>query len=480
MNKNKKLTIPCFGVIIILFVMTMMPSIAMKINSTQQINDLNISNNQNADYSLLIISPSNFKNALNPLLTHKINIGIPSKLVTLDEIYGSEYSQEGRDQPEKIKYFIKSAIERWETKYVLLVGGTIGQLPLWYLPVRYVDMGNSFESHFISDLYYADIYDESGINFSSWDSDGDGNYAEWFVWEIPEDTNIDLKPDIALGRLPCRNVFEVNIMVKKIIEYETSGQNKPWFNDMVVIAGDTYPEFENPLWVGYEGEYYGDLALENMSGFNPIRLYTSDDTLTGSSDVINTVNNGCGFLYFVGHGNPMTWGNHPPNNKKFIDGLSVQDMWKLKNNKKYPVCVVSGCHNCQFDVSILKIIDEKSLYRGEATFECWGWRMTRKIGGGSIGTLGATALGHTKEDKTTFEGGINELEVFFFNQYGQNEIEILGETWKAAISTYINTYPVDWSASTEEGMRDSWIDAQVVQSWILIGDPSLMIGGYSQ
>ncbi len=480
MYKHKNLKISCFGVIIILLVMPIAPSIATEMTSIQQFENLNSVNNQGTDYSLLIISPKIFKNALIPLLIHKENKGISTKLVTLDEIYGSEYSQPGRDQPEKIKYFIKSAIEIWETKYVLLVGGTIGQLPLWYLPVRYIDMGNSFESHFISDLYYADIYDESGVNFSSWDSDRDGNYAEWYSGEDPEDTNIDLKPDVALGRLPCRNVFEAKIMVNKIIEYETMDQNDAWFNDMVVIAGDTYPEFENPLWVGYEGEYYGDLAIENMSGFNPIRLYTSDGTLTGQSDVIDTVNNGCGFLYFVGHGNPMTWGNHPPNDKKFIDGLTVQNMWKLNNNKKYPVCVVSGCHNCQFDVSIFKVIDKKSVYRGEAIPECWGWRMTRKIEGGSIGTLGTTALGFTKEDKTSFKGGINELEVFFFNQYGQSNIKILGETWKATITTYINTYPVDWSVSNDELKGDSWIDAQVVQSWVLLGDPSLMIGGYSK
>jgi hypothetical protein len=449
---------------------------AIETISTQKFDNLLKVENEDINYSLLIITPSNFKIALNPLLTHKINIGISTNLVTLDEIYSSQYSQPGRDQPEKIKYFIKSAIEQWETKYVLLVGGCIGQLPLWHLPVRYVNMGNNFESHFISDLYYADIYDESGVNFSSWDSDGDGNFAEWFQGERPEDVNIDLIPDVAIGRLPCRNVFEVKIMVNKIIEYETMEQKRAWFNDMLVIAGDTYPEYQNPLWVGYEGEFYGELALENMSEFNPIRLYTSDGTLTGESDVIKAIKNGCGFLYFVGHGSPTTWGNHPPNDKKFINGLTVQNMWKLNNNKKYPVCVVSGCHNCQFDVSILKVIDKMSLYRGEATFECWGWRMTRKIGGGSIGTLGATALGFTKEDKTTFEGGINELEVHFFNQYGQNEIKILGETWKAAITAYINKYPVDWLVSNEEEIKNSWIDAQVVQSWILFGDPSLFIG----
>jgi hypothetical protein len=272
--------------------------------------------------------------------------------------------------------------------------------------------------------------------------------------------------------------MEVRIMVEKIISYETNTRGKNWFNKMIAIAGDTYPEFLNPLWIGNEGEYYADKAFENMTDFEQIRCYTSDGSLSGYIDAVNQINKGCGFLYFVGHGNPMTWSNHPPNNKTYIDGLSVQHMYKLKNKEMYPICVVSGCHNNQFDVSILKILDEIATYRGEATFECWGWRITRKINGGSIATLGCTALGYTKEDKSSFKGGINELEVEFFKQYGQKNVNRIGDTWASAINWYINTYPAQWDSTNVSIIKDSWIDTQVVESWILFGDPSLLIGGY--
>jgi len=101
--------------------------------------------------------------------------------------------------------------------------------------------------------------------------------------------------------------------------------------------------------------------------------------------------------------------------------------------------------------------------------------MTRKIGGGSIATIGITALGFTKEDKESFKGGSCELEVQFFKQYGQNNVDIIGDTWVAAVKWYIDTYKVDWNS---ELTNDSWIDTQVVQSWALFGDPSLKIGGY--
>ncbi|EMR75330.1 hypothetical protein MBGDF03_00413 [Thermoplasmatales archaeon SCGC AB-540-F20] len=84
-------------------------------------------------------------------------------------------------------------------------------------------------------------------------------------------------------------------------------------------------------------------------------------------------------------------------------------------------------------------------------------------------------MGFTKEDKNSFKGALNEIEVMFFKQYGQNNIEVIGDTWAAAITEYINTYPVNWGMSAT---TDPWIDAQVVETWILFSDPSLQIGGY--
>jgi hypothetical protein len=380
----------------------------------------------------------------------------------------------GRDKAEKIKYYIKEAIENWGTKYVLLIGGKVRQFNRWHLPVRYINIGNSWERHILSDLYFADIYDNNG-DFSSWDSDDDGIYGEWYYGEQPEDKNIDLMPDVAVGRLPCRNRLEVIIMVKKIIGYEKNAYNQPWFYDMVAIAGDTYPEFQNPEWAGNEGELYADMAIENMTGFDPLKLYTSNATLKGWKDIKAALNKGCGFVYFVGHGSAMSWSTHFPNSKNWTESFTVTHFPHLKNINKLPICVVSGCHNCQFDVTIFNMFNKTRKGHGEAGYECWGWRMTRKIGGGSIATIGCSALGFTKEDKVSFKGGINELEVQFFKAYGQNNIDIIGDTWKAALNWYVITYPIDWGI---ELTNDSWVDTQVPSTWTLLGDPSLKIGGY--
>ncbi len=423
-------------------------------------------------YNLLIISPKSFVDELRPLVCHKNNVGMSTRLVTLCEVYDQMYWQ-GRDKAEKIKYYIKTAMEEWGMQYVLLVGD------FRLLPVRYcynADVGSGYEEpRFISELYYADIYDSQG-DFSSWDTNNNGIYGEWFG-NVSEDPDIDLYPDVSVGRLACRNELEVKTMVKKIIRYETSTYGNEWFNKITVIAGDTYPESLNENWTGYEGEENALRVLENMSEFNAVKLFTSDETLTGTRDVLKAINKGCGFLYFDGHANPYRWSTHPPNDADtWIEGLSVLSMTRLRNKEMLPVCVVGGCHNLQLDVHLGKIRDDPWYFY---TFipECWGWKLTRKIGGGSIATIGCSGLGMTKEDKESFSGAGDYLEPTFFKQYGVNGIDILGDTWSATISDYLDTYPIDWNTPAA---WDYAIDAKTVQQWVLLGDPSLKIGGYDE
>jgi hypothetical protein len=387
----------------------------------------------------------------------------------------SQISEQGRDKPEKIKYFIKYAIETWGIEYVLLVGN------FRQMPIRYCYNSEPWagypEPFFISELYYADIYDKNG-NFSSWNSNGNDKFGEWSGNES-QDKDIDLYPDVYVGRLACRDKLELKTMVKKIITYETKTYGKEWFKKIVVVGGDTYPVKNNPNWTTYEGEENTKRALENLSGFKNVTLWTSDGSLTGTKDVINAISNGCGFLYFDGHGSPSYWGTHPPNSSKFIDGLVLNNITKLSNGDMLPVCIVGGCHNSEFDVALTNLLKDTKTTRIHSTYvpECWSWKLTRKIGGGSIATIGNTGLGYTKEDKASFSGGGDYLEPQFFYEYGKNGTDILGEVWGHAITNYLNRYPINWS--TPAG-KDYAIDAKTVQQWALLGDPSLKIGGYPQ
>jgi len=421
-------------------------------------------------YDLLIIAPCEFQEDLQPLVCHKNQYDLRARMVSLCEIYDQMYWQ-GRDEQEKIKYYIKTAFDEWGISYVLLVGD------FRVMPLRYcynADVGSGYdEPRFISELYYADIYDSEG-NFSSWDTNDNGVFGEW-MGDTAEDFGIDLYPDVAVGRLACRNTFEVRTMVDKIITYETETFDSPWFDTITVIAGDTYPESLNENWTGYEGEENALRVLENMTQFTPVKLFTSEGTLTGTRDVLQAFRPGSGFVYFDGHANPYRWSTHPPNDADtWIEGLSVLSMSRLRNKDTLPVCVVGGCHNLQFDVHFGKIRDDPWYFY---TFipECWGWKLTRKVGGGSIATIGCTGLGMTKEDKESFSGAGDYLEPSFFKHYGVNGVDALGDTWAATITDYLDTYPIDWNTPAA---WDSAIDAKTVQQWALLGDPSLQIGGY--
>jgi hypothetical protein len=425
---------------------------------------------ENNEYSLIIITPEKFSTYLQPLLEHKNSYGVDSVIKTTEQIY-EEY--EGRDNAEQIKYFIKYAIEQWNIDYVLLVGGRAPSIfgEKWLLPVRYSNIVDNWmipEKRYISDLYYADIYDEFD-DFSTWDTDNDSIFGEWGE-DKPANDIVDIYPDVYVGRLPCRNKIEVKIMVNKIINYETGKCDESWFKNLVVVAGDTYTDNDY-----FEGENAALEAIDYMSsGFNPIKLFTSDGSFAGVDDVVNTINQGCGFLFFSGHGSPYSWGTNPPyNDSNLIYGLKLHHMLLLKNEEKLPICVVGGCHNSMFNISLF----HQSWTYGFPAPECWSWLLTRKIGGGAIATIGCTGLGYGKEDKHNPElgGGGDYLNVLFFKEYGQNQSNTLGEVWGTAISTYLDEYPIDWN---ELGFSDTGLDAKTVQQWVLLGDPSLKIGGY--
>jgi hypothetical protein len=199
------------------------------------------------EYKLVIIAPSKFSNALQPLIDHKISKGVSTMLKTTEDIY-SEYT--GYDTAEQIKYFIKDAVETYNTTYILLVGGLKSRIYAvprdstslgskgWYLPVRYssVMTGPGDDPGFISDLYYADIYNATG-DFCSWDSNGNHVYAEFGGINADK---VDLYPDVALGRLPCRSIKEVQGVVDKIVTYESGPADPSWFNKMVLVSGDGF------------------------------------------------------------------------------------------------------------------------------------------------------------------------------------------------------------------------------------------------
>jgi hypothetical protein len=443
------------------------------------------------DYDMVVIAPNRFSSSLDPLIEHKNSIGIKTTFKSTQEIY-DEYP--GRDQPEKIKYFIQYAIENWGISYVLLVGGKKSLLTgnwgvegpwqsnddLWHVPVRYNTLLDSTgEAGCLTDLYFSDIYKMEGNNtvFDDWDSDNNDVFAEW---TLDGKDILDLYPDVYVGRLACRNKVEVKVMVNKIIKYETESCDPSWFNRFVGVGGDSFDDMP-PLGDDYyEGEERNQLAFDYLSGFTPVRLWSSNkgtgDPVPSTFHIVREINKGCGFLYIAGHGSPFLYNTHWVNDYGWNNtpgGINIYEMLRLRNGKKLPICMIAACHNSEFNVSFFNY--RKSPLEYVPTPECWSWMITRKIGGGAIATIGYTGLEWVATfgwdtddipDCTQYYSGF--IDSRFFHAYGVDGIDILGEACAQAISEYLGNFTA---------MNNKW-DCKTAQQWHLLGDPSLKIGGY--
>jgi len=428
-------------------------------------------------YDMVIIAPSEFSDELQPLIDHKISRGIETILKTTEEIY-SEY--DAWDEAEGIKYFIKDAIEDWGIDYALLVG-SVDKLPIrttWFFQRWHQHYWNETV---LSDLYYADIYDEYG-DFCSWDSNGNGMYGEVYRGCPGVNDTVDLYPDVNIGRLACENGKDVNIVVDKIINYETSTFGESWYNNILLIGGDTFPDRN-----GNEGEILNNMVEQIMSDFTSTKLWTSDGTFT-SRAVNRELNKGVGFVDYSGHGFELGVATHPPDDDSWVK-YNVFHLPALLNGDKLPIVFFDACLTAKLDYNVselnlyaepvsmipnsyFNLQNSDSVFRSSHLFNslarmlpisdklvpCFAWRLVKKDNGGAIATIGATRTAFGG-----FDSGAGKMSLEFFSAYESSET--LGQMMTQAQIGYITDVPYD---------------AFTVEEFILLGDPSLKIGGYEE
>jgi hypothetical protein len=290
-----------------------------------------------------------------------------------------------------------------------------------------------------------------------------------------------LYPDIYVGRLACRDIKEVNTVVDKIIQYE-NGCDPSWFNRVVLAAGDTFNDVSGDNYL--EGELANQRAAEILDGFDAVKVWWTEGNFK-QKNVVNAIGNGCGFVHFSGHGSPGMWmakdfTEDPAG--KYLLGLDVYHMPLLKNGYKLPVVIIGGCHNSMFNATLFgSLVGCIKSLTGDPTWywmpisECFGWWLVKQPNGGAIATMGCTGLGlgrvgdHDQDDiPDSLQYLLTWLELRFFELYSQHGIDNLGETWGTAIADYIETF----DCVRDKGNR------KTVEEWVLLGDPSLKIGGY--
>ena len=388
------------------------------------------------EYDLLILTPEEFSDELQPLVEYKNSRDISTTLVTLEEI-----PSQGIDIQEDIKYFIKNAFEDWGITYVLLVGsGVEGEEKF---PVRnaWVPSG-SYELYFPSDLYYADFYNFGG-GFSDWDFDNDGKYAEY-----PDDIlAVDIYPDVYLGRLACNDAAEVTSTVNKIINFMEHNQV---MEKIVQMGGDTFPGDPENI---DEGEFCNSAVMAGLPGYSTQQLWASNGQLT-KANIIDAINTGVDFVDFSGHGSYMSWATHPhndesrwlPDDGQYTGFLYINVPW-LFNTKKLPVVFLNACSCNKFSDSP----------------ECLGWSFIKNGYGGGIASYGASGIGYGTYGSAEPERLFGWLEVNTFKELRTDKK--VGDVWGDLIADYYNEFFFD--------LEDA--DYKTMFEYSLLGDPSLVI-----
>jgi hypothetical protein len=407
----------------------------------------------NDDYSLIILGKEEFSDELNDLIQHKINRGISTKFVSDSEIYdGTYFPVQGRDNQEKIKYFIKDAIENWGTSNVLLVGGS-SKFPSRTTHVKAAD--NDMEL-FVSDLYYADIYNDV-LGFSSWDTNENDIFGE-YDWNGETD-DVDLYPDVFLGRIACVNAPQVTTTVEKIITYEENeAYTQGWFGDLIVVGGDSFPGDDDEI---DEGEYLNQAVIDVMDGFVPNKIWASEGDLSGYvpsgvTKLSNALNEGAGFVDFSGHGNPRVWATHPHEDENTwlptpYGSYYNSDVASLSNGEELPIVIIGAC----------------SVSKYNQQSDCFGWSFVSNPNGGGIASLGATGLGWAYIGTGVTQGLIEGMALTSFEVYKDDGALTFGEIWGKAITEYIHT-----------GMEG--VDYKTIEEWQPFGDPTLAVGEESE
>ena len=445
-------------------------------------------------YDLLILTQSKrkkingvfyldgFGKILLPLVNHKNNTGMPTIMLILEDLY-EEREYRGRDHAEIIRNAIVKARRMWGIKYVMLVGDC-DRFPVRYTKIY--DLGHWGHGYAPSDLYYADLFDSTGA-FHSWDHDGDDRFGE-IQGNFATDANdlnqdrLDLVPDVAVGRVPASTEDELRRYVQKVIDYETTATSD-WFKRALLVTGN-YP--------GSNATNDHIATQLQTRSFTNIKLYHDQFFLTTTPSqrrqlIENEVNDGVGFISYVGHGGGVS----PSNTVGGVWGgwYDYTAIPFLNNADRLPVIFSAACDTAMFHTGNGPYFAKWGYeYRGapygDNRFSKFKWgpepislsptqydvdalaeHFLVKSPVGGIAFIGSY---------TGTQGGSHTLAKSFFDRYAAGA-DVLGDAWNGAIAKFVSNVI---NVFTFPG--DSWQTAATyhhIHKMLLFGDPSLRLGG---
>ncbi len=328
---------------------------------------------QDVDY--VIITSAAFEDEFQTLVDHKISKGLTAEVVTLMTI--SDYS--GIDTQERIRNFIIDAKATWGTKWILLGGDTD------IIPPR---LAYSMRENIPTDLYYSDLD-------GTWNADGDSIYGE-------RRDNIDLYPDVFVGRAPVNTITEAGTFVSKTIAYE---------------LGPSGYETTALFMAEYLDENTDGGIAKNMidsesipDTFTVTKLYESLENLNYNSAMAE-LNEGYGIINHIGHANYNVLGIGQ-------SALYNTNMDSLTNSPKNSIFYSIGCWS--------NALDRDSIAE----------HFVLNQNGGGIAYIGNSRYGWYSPGSPGY-GTSERYDREFFKSLFTEDLDNIGETLADSKATYV-------------------------------------------
>ncbi len=237
---------------------------------------------------ILIITPAQFVDALQPYVNWKIKNGYPTTVVTLAQTGSSNTN---------VKNYITNFYDQHNLAFVLIVGD-----------------GNLFP-------YFTK----------------DGEVSDNFYTEIVGNDEV---PDIILGKISAENVTHVTTQVEKFIQYEENPAVTTHFDKFLGIGSSEGPGEDNEY--DYQHIRNIDNKLQAFTYNSGYELFEgSQGGLDASGDptaanVSTVLNSGVGIITYCGHGDVTLWGT---------TNFSNSNINNLTNYNMLPFIISTACLN---------------------------------------------------------------------------------------------------------------------------------------
>jgi hypothetical protein len=365
------------------------------------------------EHAYVIITGDSLVEWFRPLADWKKMRGLSAEIVTTSWIYAN-YG--GSDAQEQIRNFIKDAYQNWGTIWVLL-GGDINIVPVRKAWAMDCEVGQ-FNYNFIPcDLYYSDLDGD-------WNANGNEIYGE-------VDDNVDMYPDVFVGRATVENSSEAHSFTWKVIDYEDHSPANT--NDMLFLA--------EVLWTDpYTNSGLGKDLIDSLyvpASYDPItKLYEALGNET-YENVMAALNAGPHIINHDGHAYIEVMG--------IGEGYLIEsDVDALTNATNQSIVYSIGCWPAAFD------------------HDCIAEHFLNNSNGGAVAYIGNSRYGWGSPGNPLY-GYSDRFDQQFFKNLFPGDIHHIGQTLAAAKATYVPF------AQQENVYR--WCEYEIN----LLGDPEMSI-----